>query len=467
MSPQQSAPEGAPSIPGNVTRKPRRLRPGPPLCSRSPQARLSRGRAGMGAPAADRPLRHPPAWPCWSCPCWQGDPHPQRPWERNKGASRLSAAAPWCPAGAAQDGGEGGDRWGGGRPARPPRRPPASSPPGWALEQVPRPGPGAPALPHALGQPTCAGLQEQPERGQVPRQQGEEARGHAVARRPHQEAAPRRPARPRWAHKGRWLGSMPAAHLRDKDPALPGARGPPACSARSRQTARGGVVLGLPGAGSLPAARPSPPCGAPGSAAPKPVGGRAGLGAGTTKTSRGDPSGPQEDLRMRHPRPPTSPGSGAPGELVKAQVGFAGGVMLSPRTRSPAGGTLGAGPSLQGLEKTVCGHHGPSSPSRARSQLRPPSLGPGASNPSGGPGVQLITPHGAAVTACQAPRRLSCGSGSELVFPGWAPCPPPHSSSVASLFRPPADTGQASCLGLSHGHPGHRGQDLPSEQGRL
>lgn len=143
------------------------------------------GRAGMGAPAADRPLRHPPAWPCWSCPCWQGDPHPQRPWERNKGASRLSAAAPWCPAGAAQDGGEGGDRWGGGRPARPPRRPPASSPPGWAPEQVPRPGPGAPALPHALGQPTCAGLQEQPERGQVPRQQGEEARGHAVARRPH------------------------------------------------------------------------------------------------------------------------------------------------------------------------------------------------------------------------------------------------------------------------------------------
>ena len=42
--------------------------------------------------AADRPLRRPPAQPCWSCPCWQGDPHPQRPWERNKGASRLSSS---------------------------------------------------------------------------------------------------------------------------------------------------------------------------------------------------------------------------------------------------------------------------------------------------------------------------------------------------------------------------------------
>lgn len=89
---------------------------------------------------------------------------------------------------------------------------------------------------------------------------------------------------------------MPAAHPWDEDLALPGARGPPACLFHSRPTncaRRGGaLVLGLPRAGSLPVARPSPPCGAPGSAAPKPAGRRAGLGAGTTKTPRGGPSGP-------------------------------------------------------------------------------------------------------------------------------------------------------------------------------
>lgn len=288
---------------------------------------------------------------------------------------------------------------------------------------------------------------------------------------------------------------MPAAHPRDKDQALPGARGPPACSARSRQTALGGVVPGLPGAGSLPAARPSPPCGAPGSAAPKPVGGRAGLGAGTTKTSRGDPSGPQEDLRMRHPCPPASPGSGARGELVKAQVGFAGGVMLSPRTQSPAGGTLGAEPSLQDLEKTVCGHHGPSSPSRARSQLRLPSLGPGASNPSGGPGVQLITPHGAAVTACQAPRPRPAAchvarglSWSSLDGPRVplliAPLWPLSFGLPLTLDRPPASGSHTGTQGTgartfpwsrgdseTHPHLAQMGtqatgaRDLPSEQG--
>ena len=76
---------------------------------------------------------------------------------------------------------------------------------------------------------------------------------------------------------------MPAAHPRDEVPALPGARGPPACLFRSQPTncaRRGGaLVLGLPGAGSLPVASPSPPCGAPGPAAPKPAGGPAwGLG---------------------------------------------------------------------------------------------------------------------------------------------------------------------------------------------
>ena len=82
-----------------------------------------------GTPAADRPLRRPPARPCWSCPCWQGDPHPQHPWERNKGASRLSSSCAPVPSRHCSGWGRGRGQAGRGPVARPPRRPPASSPP--------------------------------------------------------------------------------------------------------------------------------------------------------------------------------------------------------------------------------------------------------------------------------------------------------------------------------------------------
>ena len=191
---------------------------------------------------------------------------------------------------------------------------------------------------------------------------------------------------------------MPAAHPRDEVPALPGARGPPACLFRSQPTncaRRGGaLVLGLPGAGSLPVASPSPPCGAPGPAAPKPAG-RAGLGAGTTKTSRGDPSGPQEDLRMRQPRPPAFPGSGARGSSLKRRLAsqvamLPGGPGLPPGPGLQQEGPQGLSPACRawrgwrlGRARTGCGHTSlgiaarPSHPGHAANCARPVwALGP-------------------------------------------------------------------------------------------
>lgn len=260
MSSQQSPPkQHLPSL--KRDRKTGRVGTAPSLFSVT-TAQLSPCRAGTGAPAPDRPLRRPPAGPCWSCPCGHGDPHPQRPWDPEQ---RSFQAERRLRPGARQALLRTRERTGtGGKGAGPPA---PEAPFELAARLGSRAGPacrpGAPALTHTRGQPTCAGLQEQPERGQVPRQQGEEAQGHAAAAgcvRRQRPAA--RHARASRTEGGGWAPSRPPTRG-TRTPLFPVAAVRLSVLLAAGKLRSAGWCWGSPGAGSLPAARPSPPCGGP------------------------------------------------------------------------------------------------------------------------------------------------------------------------------------------------------------
>ena len=180
---------------------------------------------------------------------------------------------------------------GAGRPARPRGPLQARHPPGHpSRSHVQARGPRPHARPrpaHLCGSSGAARAQTGPETA------GRGGSGSCCCRRLSQEAAPRRPARPRRPHRGRWLGSMPAAHPRDEDPALPGPRSACLFCLRPVNCARRGGAGAPRGPAPSPPHVPALPAGAPAQQLLSlPAGGQAsrpvGSGGPGTKNSWGE-----------------------------------------------------------------------------------------------------------------------------------------------------------------------------------
>lgn len=275
--------------------------------------RDSPGAGRYGGASCRPPLRHPPACPAGPAPAGRGGSHPNVPGSGMGRSFQVERGCALVPC--RRCSGWGRDGCGRGWPL--PR--PGGSLLSAAGEQVPCPGPGLCLGARPSASPPVRVFRSSQERGQVPRQQGEEAWGSCCRPPAASGGSAPPPGTPALGTQREVAGPCRRPPAGQGPGSARSPRSAPACSARSRQTA-----LGRPGPGPAPSLplRPVPSLRGPRLSGSGPVGGRAGPGGWVSGLPGETPQVPQEDLRMRHPCPPSLPGSGPGGSLPKRRSGL-------------------------------------------------------------------------------------------------------------------------------------------------